>query len=158
VTSCPLDSQTWLIYSNVCRGLFEKDKPVFSFMITSDILRDAGFINDQEWSLFLRGPGAFSSKDARLPSIAGLNPAASALAQACQVRVAAIHSTSVSRPFAVQTSVPEMADLCAQLVGRLAEFQAWARSDHAFNTPPPAPYQSANHIHKLLLLKVPLSS
>ena len=39
-----------------CRGLFEKDKLVFSFMLCGEIMRQAGQITDTEWNLFLRGP------------------------------------------------------------------------------------------------------
>ena len=37
------------------RGLFEKHKLVFSFMLCADIMRQAGKISDVEWSFFLRG-------------------------------------------------------------------------------------------------------
>ncbi len=38
-----------------CRGLFEKHKLVFSFMLCADIMRQAGDITDAEWNYFLRG-------------------------------------------------------------------------------------------------------
>ena len=38
-----------------CRGLFEKDKLAFSFMLCAEIMRQAGQISDMEWNLFLRG-------------------------------------------------------------------------------------------------------
>ena len=38
------------------RGLFEKDKLVFSFMLCGEIMRQAGHISDTEWNFFLRGP------------------------------------------------------------------------------------------------------
>ena len=78
-------SQTLLIYSNVCRGLFEKDKPMFSFMICTDILKDAGSIAEVEWSLFLRGAAGVVSKEQRLPSIPTLSAKSLQLAVACQV-------------------------------------------------------------------------
>ena len=42
-------------YTNICRGLFEKDKLLFSFMIASKIQLTAGKINAKEWNFFLRG-------------------------------------------------------------------------------------------------------
>ena len=39
----------------ISRGLFEKDKLVFSFMICTDIMRQAEAIDDMEWNFFLRG-------------------------------------------------------------------------------------------------------
>ena len=52
-----LNYMTLIIYQNICRGLFEKDKLLFSSSICFQILRQAGEIHDAEWSLFLRGPG-----------------------------------------------------------------------------------------------------
>lgn len=40
------------------RGLFEKDKLVFSFMLCGEILRQKGDISDTEWNYFLRGSGS----------------------------------------------------------------------------------------------------
>ena len=37
------------------RGLFEKDKLVFSFMLCIEIMRNAGDISLEEWNFFLRG-------------------------------------------------------------------------------------------------------
>lgn len=42
-------------YLNICRGLFEKDKLLYSFMIASKIQIYDGAINDLEWNFFLRG-------------------------------------------------------------------------------------------------------
>ena len=49
---------TLIIYQNICRGLFEKDKLLFAASICFQILRNAGEIHDTEWNLFIRGPGA----------------------------------------------------------------------------------------------------
>ncbi len=43
------------VYSNVARGLFEKDKIVFSFMLCCEILKTKGEIDPMEWNFFLRG-------------------------------------------------------------------------------------------------------
>ena len=42
-------------HTHTHRGLFEKDKLVFSFMLCGEIMRQAGLISDTEWNLFLRG-------------------------------------------------------------------------------------------------------
>ena len=39
-----IDSVTSLIYTNVCRGLFEKDKLTFSFLISISINKNAGIL------------------------------------------------------------------------------------------------------------------
>jgi dynein heavy chain len=42
-------------YLNICRGLFEKDKLLFSFLNTASVLRRAGDITPEEWNCYLRG-------------------------------------------------------------------------------------------------------
>ena len=44
----------WLFYN---RGLFEKDKLVFSFLLCAEIMKLAGTILSEEWVVFTRGVG-----------------------------------------------------------------------------------------------------
>ena len=39
------------------RGLFEKDKLVYSCMLCADIMKEKEEISDAEWNFFLRGIG-----------------------------------------------------------------------------------------------------
>ena len=50
-----IDDITQSFYTNICRGLFEKDKLLFSFMIASKIQLSGGKIAPKEWNFFLRG-------------------------------------------------------------------------------------------------------
>jgi dynein heavy chain, axonemal len=50
-----IDDITESFYVNICRGLFEKDKLLYSFMIASKIQLYDKNINDLEWNFFLRG-------------------------------------------------------------------------------------------------------
>jgi dynein heavy chain len=43
-------------YVNICRGLFEKDKLIYSFLNASGIIRRDGRITFAEWNYFVRGP------------------------------------------------------------------------------------------------------
>ena len=52
-----INYSTEVIYVNICRGLFEKDKLTFSFLVCCAILRNAGEVSSTEWSLLLRGAG-----------------------------------------------------------------------------------------------------
>ncbi|ODM98966.1 Dynein heavy chain 6, axonemal [Orchesella cincta] len=45
-------------YTNISRGLFEKDKLIFSFMLCADILKSKDAIQETEWSFFIRGGGS----------------------------------------------------------------------------------------------------
>ncbi len=46
---------TDVTYDIICRGLFEKDKLLFSFLMTVQIMKQQGSILDNEWKYFLRG-------------------------------------------------------------------------------------------------------
>lgn len=42
-------------YTNICRGLFERSKLLYSFLNTSSILKRSENISVDEWNFFLRG-------------------------------------------------------------------------------------------------------
>ncbi|TNJ26760.1 Dynein heavy chain [Giardia muris] len=46
---------TYAIFSNISRGVFEKDKLVFAFLLAARILQIQGDILPDEWSIFSRG-------------------------------------------------------------------------------------------------------
>lgn len=50
-------------YANVCRGLFERHKVLFSGLLAFAILRHAEVINVEEWNLFLRGGSGLVDKE-----------------------------------------------------------------------------------------------
>src|SRR5687767_1239507 len=50
-----IDAITETIYLNVCRGLFNSHKQLFSFLVTSAINRQNGDIAPAEWNIFLKG-------------------------------------------------------------------------------------------------------
>jgi dynein heavy chain, axonemal len=50
-----LDDVTASFYANICRGLFEKDKLLYSFLNAASILRRGGQITPAEWNFYLRG-------------------------------------------------------------------------------------------------------
>lgn len=53
-----IEDMTLAFYTNICRGLFEKDKLLYSFLIAVNIKIDAKEINPREWNFFLRGPSS----------------------------------------------------------------------------------------------------
>jgi dynein heavy chain, axonemal len=55
-------------YLNICRGLFEKDKLLYSFMIATKIQIYEGEINDLEWNFFLRGGSGAVELPEKMPS------------------------------------------------------------------------------------------
>jgi dynein heavy chain len=53
-----LDNITLAVYTNVSRGLFERHKLVFSFMLCASIFKQSGIISESQWNFLLRGPGS----------------------------------------------------------------------------------------------------
>lgn len=50
-----LDDVTASFYTNICRGLFERDKLLYSFLNAASILRRSAAITVGEWAFYLRG-------------------------------------------------------------------------------------------------------
>lgn len=46
---------TELVYTNICRGLFNTHKLIFSFLIAFQICKNIGEITDREWNMLLKG-------------------------------------------------------------------------------------------------------
>ena len=50
-----VEDETRAFYFSICRGLFERDKLLYSFLNATSILRRTNKINIEEWNFFLRG-------------------------------------------------------------------------------------------------------
>lgn len=54
---------TLAVYTNISRGLFERHKLVFSFMLCIAIFQDKGEIDASQWNFLLRGPVGTTKTD-----------------------------------------------------------------------------------------------
>jgi dynein heavy chain len=45
------------MYCNICRGLFEKDKPLYAALMAVSIGKNSGHIQECEWNMLMRGAG-----------------------------------------------------------------------------------------------------
>ena len=103
-----IDALTGTLFDKVCRGLFEKDKLLFGFMITAQILIERGEVSTAEWEFLVRGPSLANEDQASTP-----NPCSSWLPETTWANVLRLSSL---RPFA---SLP------ASIGG--AQQEAWRR-------------------------------
>jgi len=47
------------MYENICRGLFQQHKMIFSFLIATSICKNMGLVTEESYNLLLRGTGVF---------------------------------------------------------------------------------------------------
>ncbi|CAL8269818.1 unnamed protein product, partial [Gadus morhua 'NCC'] len=62
-----LDQTLLASYSNVARGLFERHKTIYSFLLCLEIMRQRGEVSEAEWQHFLRGAPALDEGCAARP-------------------------------------------------------------------------------------------
>ena len=65
-----IDTITRNVYSNISRGLFEADKLIFTYLITTSIDRYEKVIAAPDWNILLRGAQPFTKeqKDKKPPN------------------------------------------------------------------------------------------
>jgi dynein heavy chain len=112
------------VYTQVCRGLFEKDKKLFSFIIAVQIMRlELLTISTPEWSFFLTKGGFVDEID--LPS----NPAADVL------------STTVLAALVNIQDLPGFEGFLDSLTADTAEWRKWCTDDAPQDLPLPGAWQ-----------------
>ncbi len=127
------DYITFFMYNNICRGLFEAHKIMFSFIICAQILRQKGEIADQYWMLLLRGPGLMDrSKQPPNPD------------------PARITDVSWDLMNSLEASGEEFAGLCTD---SWKDWQPWFQSDTPHTTPLPGKWNDLDRFKKMLVLK-----
>uniref|UniRef100_A0A0G4I0U0 Uncharacterized protein n=1 Tax=Chromera velia CCMP2878 TaxID=1169474 RepID=A0A0G4I0U0_9ALVE len=136
-----LRESTCIIYNNVCRGLFERHKLIFSFLIATQLLRIEDLIVHQpEWSLMLRGPGLIDAK--KMPP----NPDPDRIAEKAWLYV-----------YAISLTMPEkFGSLCEHITEHFSSWRDWILSENPQDLPLPENLETElelHYFHKLLLLR-----
>ncbi|XP_047524724.1 dynein axonemal heavy chain 6 [Pieris napi] len=67
------DEITLSVYRNVSRGLFERHKLVFSFLLNMAIYLHAGKVSSEQWNYILRGPAGTKVVPAKKPPVETLS-------------------------------------------------------------------------------------
>lgn len=124
------------IYSNVCRGLFEKDKKMFSFLIYVDIEKQSGNITAEEWQYFLTRGGMFD--ESKLPT----NPATDCLSTNQWAYLVALDNIKAFEGFR------------GSFESNLNEWKGWLKSDDPGHTDLPGRWNTGlNNYQKLLVMR-----
>lgn len=61
-----LSDITEAFYTNICRGLFEKDKLLYAYLNATSIAKRASEITLKEWSIYLRGSSEAANKEKKI--------------------------------------------------------------------------------------------
>jgi len=61
-----LSDITEAFYTNICRGLFEKDKLLYAYLNATSIAKRASEITFKEWSIYLRGSSEPANKEKKI--------------------------------------------------------------------------------------------
>ena len=134
-----LTAITETLFFNVCRGLFNAHKLIFSFLIAVQILRKTGEIADTEWGLLLKGVSMIPSDFTKTP-----NPAPSKFTEKTWDIVVTLQN--ISLPF----KEPRLGEV---VKANLAVWEEWASAKEPHLLPLPQPYENVAKFHKLLLIK-----
>ncbi|XP_025198734.1 LOW QUALITY PROTEIN: dynein heavy chain 3, axonemal-like [Melanaphis sacchari] len=127
------DYFTYNIYRNVCRSLFEKDKLIFSFILTVGIFRSKGLIDNELFTLFLtEGVGLTNEHP---------NPASKWL-------------SDKSWDETVRASqLPKLNQFYKSIIESNDEWSIWYDSNNPQDTPIPKPFENIDGLEKLVIIK-----
>ncbi|KAE9139210.1 Dynein heavy chain 6, axonemal [Phytophthora fragariae] len=151
-----IDFQTRYIYVNICRGLFEVHKVLFSMLICCKILLHSGKISAREWSFYLRGapPGADRSTQQPNPQPSHISEAQWDLISELETVVTSYAADGAES--GQKTEVHGFQGLCTSLTNVWPRWLAWLE-DSAFLSNPnscPGSYGSTlTAFQKVLLLR-----
>lgn len=140
-----IDRISKILYTNISRGLFEKDKIIYSFLIATSIRRKALVLEETCWNIFLRGPTVFTQEEAAAkahnPDPSVVNPISWDTLCSLEVRVSGKQFDGLSR----------------NIVNNWNSWVSWAKdNENPYKVPLPDPNLDAglNNFEKLIMLKI----
>jgi len=126
------------VYKNVCRGLFEAHKLIFSFLTCIQILREQDTVSAAEWSMLLRGAGMVT------------NPAVNPMPEG-------VSENGWNLVAALQEGIPDtFGGLVDHVISAasLSDWQRWATCNSPQTEALPKPWKDQlNSMQRMLLLK-----
>jgi len=139
-----IETSTLVIYANICRGLFEKDKVLFSALLAFSILRHALEIRSAEWNLLIRGAGVQDrTKQPKNPQPAKMPDVSWDMI--CVMDQLAPAPGSEEAPFP---------GICKHLTDRFDSWAGWLASSDPCAAALPAPFnETASSFAKLIAIR-----
>ncbi len=131
-----------MLYVNICRGLFEAHKLLYSFLICTSIKRRAGTVNETCWNLLLRGAGIFNKEGqpSRPESIIRFVP-----------------ELAWDLAYCLELRLPErFGNLCQEICDHAAEWDDFVTSDRSdyYENMPCNYHERLDNFERLLILKI----
>lgn len=147
--------QTEIVFINICRGLFERHKLMFAFLICAQIMLQRGDIQRLEWMLLLKGVGIV---DRKLQSIASPDPVRVSEKQWDLLNelqnLPGAKSEEGESSEAAESGPQPFSGICQHMVEKWEQWSAWIDQDEANTVPLPSPWdQSLSGFQKMLVVK-----
>ncbi|KAG3118423.1 Dynein heavy chain 6, axonemal [Phytophthora idaei] len=148
-----IDFQTRYIYVNICRGLFEVHKVLFSMLICCKILLHSGKISAREWSLYLRGAPPGTDRSTQQP-----NPQPTHISEAQWDLISELETlvTSYTEDGDQKTEVQAFQGLCTSSTNVWPRWLTWLEDPEFLSNPNSCPGNfgsTLNAFQKVLLLR-----
>jgi dynein heavy chain, axonemal len=130
-----IDALTSATYTQICRGLFNKDKTILSLLIATAIARHDKVIAEEEWQYFVRASAFVASELPEKPAQLGW-----------MTRVQWELAEALGR------TVPAFHEFLLSLQSQQEEWRAFAQSDVPHTAPLPETWQACLNLFQRVLL------
>mmetsp|Transcript_20674 Transcript_20674/g.31587 ORF Transcript_20674/g.31587 Transcript_20674/m.31587 type:complete len:450 (-) Transcript_20674:88-1437(-) len=137
-----IDKISRIIYTNISRGLFERDKIIYSFLIATSIKRNSGVIDEAIWNILLRGPTVMTAEE----SAGKLN--SPDLEMVNQLPWDTLYSAEIR-------SKGQFENITQHVCDNVEQWRDWKKQENPLHHPIPGEYaEKLTTFDKLILIKV----